>query len=101
MAVIDRIWRLPLVASRQHGRYSLRDIEIARGQAAPGPLEAKPDEAAILSAFAELSLEDLTALDASIAAGSAALTSIDAKMRGEGGPDRAGFSHLWSRSSRS
>jgi len=89
MAVIDRIWRLPLVASRQHGRYSLRDIEIARGQAAPGPLEAKPDEAAILSAFAELSLEDLTALDASIAAGSAALTSIDAKMRGEGGPEVA------------
>ncbi len=89
MAVIDRIWRLPLVASRQHGRYSLRDIEIARGQAAPGPLEAKPDEAAILSAFGELSLEDLTALDATIAAGSAALTSIDAKMRGEGGPEVA------------
>ena len=89
MAVIDRIWRLPLVASRQHGRYSLRDIEIARGQAAAGPLEAKPDEAAILSAFAELSLDDLTALDASIGAGSAALTSIDAKMRGEGGPEVA------------
>jgi type VI secretion system protein ImpA len=89
MAVVDRVWRLPLVASRQHGRYSLRDIEIARGQAAPGPLESKPDEAAILDAFKELSLEDLTALDASVTAASAALTSIDAKMRSEGGPEVA------------
>ena len=89
MAVIDRIWRLPLVTSRQHGRYSLRDIEIARGQAAPGPLESKPEEAAILNAFKELSLEDLTALDASAAAASGALTSIDARMRSEGGPDVA------------
>jgi type VI secretion system protein ImpA len=89
MAVVDRVWRLPLVASRQHGRYSLRDIEIARGQAAAGPLESKPDEAAIRDAFKELSLEDLTALDASVTAASTALTSIDAKMRGEGGPEVA------------
>ena len=53
MAVVDRVWRLPLVVSRQHGRYSLRDIEMARGQAVPGPLEAKPDEVA-MSAFAEM-----------------------------------------------
>jgi type VI secretion system protein ImpA len=89
MAVVDRIWRLPLVTSRQHGRYSLRDIEIARGQAAPGPLEAKPDEAAISSALQELSLEDLTALDASVTAASTALTGIDARMRSEGGPEVA------------
>jgi type VI secretion system protein ImpA len=89
MAVIDRIWRLPLVTSRQHGRYSLRDIEIARGQATPGALETKPDEAAISNAFKELSLDDLTALDASVTAASAALTSIDARMRSEGGPEVA------------
>jgi type VI secretion system protein ImpA len=89
MAVVDRIWRLPLVTSRQHGRYSLRDIEIARGQATPGALEAKPDEAAISNAFNELPLEDLTALDASVSAASAALTSIDARMRSEGGPEVA------------
>ena len=89
MAVVDRVWRLPLVASRQHGRFSLRDIEIARGQAAPGPLEARPDEAAIANAFAELSLEDVTALDQSVASASAALTSIDARMRAEGGPEVA------------
>jgi type VI secretion system protein ImpA len=89
MAVVDRVWRLPLVSSRQHGRYSLRDIEIARGQASPGPLEAKPEEAAILNAFGELPLEELTALDTSVAAASAALTSIDARMRSEGGPEVA------------
>jgi type VI secretion system protein ImpA len=89
MAVVDRIWRLPLVTSRQHGRYSLRDVEIARGQATPGPLEAKPEEAAILNAFTELPLEELTALDASVTAASGALTSIDAKMRAEGGPEVA------------
>src|SRR3954468_3804726 len=89
MAVVDRIWRLPLVTSRQHGRFSLRDIEIARGQAAPGPLESKPEEAAILNAFRELSLEQLTALDASVTAAGGALTSIDARMRSEGGPEVA------------
>jgi len=89
MAVIDRIWRLPLVSSRQHGRYSLRDIEIARGQTTPGPLDNKPDEAAITHAFQELTLEELTALDASVTAASAALTSIDARMRSEGGAELA------------
>ena len=89
MAVVDRIWRLPLVSSRQHGRYSLRDIEISKGQASPGPLEAKPEEAAILNAFQELPLDELTALDESVTAGSAALTSIDARMRSEGGPEVA------------
>lgn len=89
MAVVDRVWRLPLVSSRQHGRFSLRDIEIARGQATPGALEARPDESAIRQAFAEMPLEELTGLDGSVTAGSAALTSIDAKMRSEGGPEVA------------
>jgi type VI secretion system protein ImpA len=89
MAVVDRIWRMPVVSSRQHGRFSLRDIEIARGQAQPGVMEAKPDEAAIHSAFAEMPLEELTVLDASVSAGVAALNSLDAKMRSEGGPEVA------------
>jgi type VI secretion system protein ImpA len=89
MAVVDRVWRLPLVASRQHGRFSLRDIEIARGQAAPGAMEARPDDGAIRDAFGELPLDELTALDSSVTTASAALASIDAKMRGEGGPEVA------------
>ena len=89
MAVVDRVWRLPLVASRQHGRFSLRDIEIARGQAAPGPLEAKPDEAAIRMAFKEISLEDVTSVEKDVTDGIAALNAIDARMRSEGGPEVA------------
>jgi type VI secretion system protein ImpA len=89
MAVVDRVWRLPLVASRQHGRFSLRDIEIARGQTAPGPLEAKPDEAAIRMAFKEIPLEDVTASERSVTDGIAALNAIDARMRSEGGPEVA------------
>jgi type VI secretion system protein ImpA len=89
MAVVDRLWRLPLVESRQHGRYSLRDIEIARGQASPGKDEPRPDEAAIRNAFNELPLEQLTVLDNSAAAANAALKSIDERMRSEGGPEVA------------
>ncbi len=89
MAVVDRVWRLPIVESRQHGRFGLRDLEIARGQAAPGPLEAKPDEGAIRAAFAEMPMEDLTLLDRSVSDAMTALNSIDARMRSEGGPDVA------------
>lgn len=89
MAVIDRVWRLPLVESRQHARFGLRDIEIARGQASPGALEAKPDEAAILAAFGEMPADDLAALDQAVASAMAALNSIDARMRSEGGPEVA------------
>jgi type VI secretion system protein ImpA len=85
MAVVDRVWRLPLVASQKHGRFSLRDIDLASGAAPLGPKDTKPDEAAIRAAFAEMSTEALTALDASVKSGTAALNSIDAKMRGEGG----------------
>jgi type VI secretion system protein ImpA len=89
MAVVDRIWRMPLVTSRQHGRYGLRDVEIARGQATPGPLEAKPDEAAIRAAFAEMPIDGLKQLDRSVADGIQALNAMDARMRSEGGPDVA------------
>lgn len=89
MAVVDRVWRLPLVASRQHGKFSLRDIEMGRGQTAPGPLEAKPDEAAIRMAFKELPLEDVTAIERGVTDGIAALNGIDGRMRSEGGPEVA------------
>jgi type VI secretion system protein ImpA len=89
MAVVDRVWRLPLVTSRQHGRYSLRDIDIARGQAAPGALEAKAEESSIRLAFKVLASEELTAVEQSVTEGMAALNRIDARMRSEGGPDMA------------
>jgi type VI secretion system protein ImpA len=89
MAVVDRVWRQPLVTSRQHGRYSLRDIDIAKGVVTPGATENRPDERAIQDAFREISTEELVALDQTIVAAVAALSSIDSKMRGEGGPEVA------------
>jgi type VI secretion system protein ImpA len=89
MAVVDRIWRLPLVTSRRHGRFSLRDIEIARGLSPAGATEARPDESAVREALKEMSIEDLTALEESVARGATALASIDARMRAEGGPEVA------------
>src|SRR4029450_10924709 len=32
MAVVDRVWRLPLVSSRQHGRLRLRHLDIPSRQ---------------------------------------------------------------------
>jgi type VI secretion system protein ImpA len=89
MAVVDRLWRLPLVISRKHGRFSLRDIEIARGQISPGAAEGKQDESAIPEAFGELPLDELKALDAGVADAMAALNSIDARMREAGGSEIA------------
>jgi type VI secretion system protein ImpA len=89
MAVVDRVWRVPLVQSRQHGRFSLRDIDITTGQVSPGANEKKPDEAAIRAAFNEMALEELTALGQSATSAMAALNSIDARMREEGGPEVA------------
>lgn len=87
MAVVDRVWRTPLVASRQHGRFSLRDLDLASGFANPAASEARPDQGPIDAAFAEMPLEELAALEKSVSEAIAALNSIDAKMRSEGGPD--------------
>jgi type VI secretion system protein ImpA len=89
MAVIDGLRRTPLVDSRQHGRFSLRDFDIASGQLQPGPAETRPDEARINAAFASLSLEDLTSLQQSAAAALAALQRIDSLMRDGAGPGAA------------
>ena len=64
MAVVDGLRRLPLVSSRQHGRFSLRDIEIATGQHAAGRRRCPPGRSAINAAFAEMPLDELTALRA-------------------------------------
>lgn len=89
MAVVDRVWRLPIVASRQHGRFSLRDIDIASGQTQPAANENRPDERAIREALKEIPAEELTGLQQQLTAATAALGSIDARMRAEGGPEVA------------
>ena len=89
MAVVERFRRVPIVESRQHGKYSLRDIDLATGQMQPGKDEVKPDEAPVNAALSEMPLEELTALQQATADAMAALNSIDAKLRTEGGPEVA------------
>ena len=95
MAVVDGLRRLPLVASRQHGTFSLRDIDIATGQMQPTDGEARPDERRIEAAFEEMPLEQLQALHASVSGGLEALKRIETAMASEGGPEaQPGFEPL-------
>jgi type VI secretion system protein ImpA len=95
MAVIDGLRRLPLVASRQHGMFSIRDIDIATGQMQPSDGEARPDERRIDAAFAEMPLEQLQELQQSVADAIDAVKRIEAAMSAQGGPEAVpGFDSL-------
>ena len=89
VAVIDGVRRAPLVATREHGRIGLRDVELATGVVAVGEGDAPPDSGRIAAAFTSLALEDLRGLLQSVDAATAALKSIDAKMRAEAGIEAA------------
>jgi type VI secretion system protein ImpA len=88
-AVIDGIRRAPLVSSRQHGRISFRDIEVASGAAQPIEDQVHPGEAQIAAAFAEMSIDDLRALRAAVSDAEGALRAIDEKVRSEAGIEAA------------
>jgi type VI secretion system protein ImpA len=95
MAVIDGVRRAPLVNDRRIGRFSLRDIEIATGVIAPSDGETRVDEAQINAGFTAAPLGELTALGASVRDALAAIKSIDARMRNDGGSEAApGFDLL-------
>jgi type VI secretion system protein ImpA len=85
MAIVDGLRRLPLVKSRQHGTFSLRDLDVASGQIPPAEGEARPDPRDIAAAFAAMPGDELVQLRQSAADALAALRDIDARMRGEGG----------------
>jgi type VI secretion system protein ImpA len=85
MAVVDRVRRVPLVESRRHGKFSLRDVEAAAGQVALGPTETRPDEAAVQSAFSEMEADKLRELEQVATSAIAALNRIDEKMRSAAG----------------
>jgi len=88
MAILDGLRRMPLANNRQHGTFSLRDIEIASGLV-PADGETPPDEARINAAFGAMSREDITKLQDSVARAQTAVTRIAAKMRDDGGRDAA------------
>ncbi len=81
IAVVERLRRVPIVSNRQHGTFSLRDIDLATGQIAPSRGEGRPDEAQINAAFAALPIEELSGLLQGVAGAAQALKDIDAKMR--------------------
>jgi type VI secretion system protein ImpA len=85
VAVVDGLRRVPLVSSRQHGRFGLRDIELASGQTTTSDAGALPDEARIRAAFAEMAFDELKALQQAVSDGQAVLGAIDAVMRREAG----------------
>jgi type VI secretion system protein ImpA len=92
---VDGLRRLPLVQSREHGKFGLREIEIATGQVPPGAGDARPDYEQIKAAFAVMPIEELTQLHESVKEAVAAVKSIDAKMRDAAGSDSApGFESL-------
>ena len=87
MAVVDGLRRVPLVRSRQHGTFSLRDIDIATHQLTPGDGDAQVDENQINAAFGSVALPELTQLQKSVGSAVASLHKIDATMREAAGTD--------------
>jgi type VI secretion system protein ImpA len=86
-AVVDGLRRVSLVTSRQHGRFSLRDVELASGQLQASNGDVVPDHARIDAAFKEMPLDELTALAQSATSALAAIGRIDARMREEAGTE--------------
>jgi type VI secretion system protein ImpA len=89
MGVVDGLRRVPLVTSRVHGIFSLRDIDIASGQVAPKEGDPRPSEDQINAAFAAIPAEELVALHESVVRAVAALKSIDSHMRDAAGSEAA------------
>jgi type VI secretion system protein ImpA len=83
MAVVEGLRRVRLVSSRQHGAFSLRDIDQG------------VDENQLSAAFASAPVAELARLHDSATLAVASLQSIDARMREAAGTDSApGFDGL-------
>jgi type VI secretion system protein ImpA len=87
MAIIDGIRRVPLVRSRQHGTFSLRDIDIATNQLSPAEGDVQADENQLQAAFASMPLADLRELLDSVVSAVAALNKIDGTMSASAGSE--------------
>jgi type VI secretion system protein ImpA len=86
-AVIDPLRRIPVVSSRQHGRFSLRDMDIATGNLQPAEGEEPPDQLRIDAAFDSAPGEDLASLHEAVSRAMNAVRSIEARMRAEAGSE--------------
>jgi type VI secretion system protein ImpA len=88
MGIVDRLRRVPLVSSRQHGKVSLRDIDIAAHQLQPGKDDTPVDENQINAAFDTMPLEELTLLHDSVATAVTAVRTIESTMREAAGSEQ-------------
>ena len=87
VAIVDPLRRLPLARSRQHGTFSLRDIDMATGMLPLDP-GTRIDEAQVDASFAAMAEEERAALHDVIASALTALYRIDGRMR-DHAPDAA------------
>lgn len=95
MAVIDGVRRWPIVSSRQHGEFAMREIEPAVAPVPGAPGEVRPEAAPIAAAFKDVPFGELVAVQESVSATLQALGRIDAKMRDAAGDAGApGFEPL-------
>ena len=90
MGVVDGLRRAPIVAHRQLGSYSLRDLELANGQLKPAETDsAPPTTAQIEAALTGTPVEELTALAASVNGAATALRNAVTTMQNRGGFESA------------
>jgi type VI secretion system protein ImpA len=87
MAVVDGLRKVPLVRSRQHGTFSLRDIDIATRQLLPGDGDSQVDGNQVTAAFGSMPLAELSQLHESVVGAVASLHKIDATMRDAAGSE--------------
>jgi type VI secretion system protein ImpA len=89
MAIVDGVRRSPLLLHRQLGPLSIRDLEIANGQAQPAEGETAPDPAQVNALLAATPVEELGALAVQLEDAVGALKSIEDAMRSSGGVQAA------------
>ena len=90
MAIVDGLRRAPILRHRQLGPVSIRDIEIANGQAQPAEGETQALDLTQLNALlADIDLEELTTLQKHLQGALESLKSIEGVMRDHGGSEAA------------
>lgn len=87
MAIVDGLRRMPLVAHRQLGAVSLRDLDIATGQqsVAEGDDSDTLNEAQIAAVFAAAGSDELTQMHADVSKALESLHAIEERMREQDG----------------
>lgn len=79
----------PLVAVPAHGRFSLRDIEVASGEVPPPKDQPVPQSSAIDAAFMDCAYAELQALEASLAKATGHAKGIEATITAQVGVARS------------